>query len=300
MAKQGWHVLDRLAVPVGLFELVTHRRHGATWIGVRGEDGKVIASFAPGAGSVEKQVTCTAIIADTWAVSFGAVAHGIVRAEILNDAGEAFPARILALPEGLNPDDRYRAVWGIGERCQERCEVVGYDKNGDLFDQTDPEVVGPPPSEHERFVAMRERADSSMRFYATAHLRQSESNRQFIDAAMSTVANFLALMEGPALDDRSMLSRRRRIIRRYLEQAETDPWEPGVCSFCGNRPVVAWFEGPAFTNAVRSSAEVRSGEAWLVCATCFELVDADDRDEAGETKRDPGRASRSPSSRYGA
>jgi hypothetical protein len=41
--------------------------------------------------------------------------------------------------------------------------------------------------------------------------------------------------------------------------------------------VAAWFEGPNFTSFVRSSRHVRSGEAWLACASCLELVHADDR-----------------------
>ncbi|MDP9296561.1 MAG: hypothetical protein M3O88_07710 [Actinomycetota bacterium] len=51
-----------------------------------------------------------------------------------------------------------------------------------------------------------------------------------------------------------------------------------VCSFYGDRDVVAWFEGPTFTSFVGSSAEVRAEEAWLVCSECLPLVEAEDRD----------------------
>jgi hypothetical protein len=51
-----------------------------------------------------------------------------------------------------------------------------------------------------------------------------------------------------------------------------------VCSFCGERPVVAWFEGPDFRTRVSSPDEVRAEEAWLACATCLRLVDANDRE----------------------
>jgi hypothetical protein len=42
-----------------------------------------------------------------------------------------------------------------------------------------------------------------------------------------------------------MLGGRKTIVQRYLEQAKSDPFEPGNCSFCGERPVVAWFEARA-------------------------------------------------------
>jgi hypothetical protein len=118
-----------------------------------------------------------------------------------------------------------------------------------------------------------------MRYYATAYLRESDANRRLIENSMGTTANFLALLEGAALDDRSMVARREKIVQRYIEQAKTDPWEPGVCSFCGRRPVAAWFEGPDFRTFVRSSTEVKAKEAWLACETCRTLVDVDDRDE---------------------
>lgn len=51
-----------------------------------------------------------------------------------------------------------------------------------------------------------------------------------------------------------------------------------VCSFCGDRQVVAWFEGPHFRNAVDSADKVRADEAWLACSVCLDLVLANDRD----------------------
>jgi hypothetical protein len=55
-----------------------------------------------------------------------------------------------------------------------------------------------------------------------------------------------------------------------------------VCSFCGERPVVAWFEGPSFARGVDAPQQVTSEEAWLACATCLALVDADDRERLVE------------------
>jgi hypothetical protein len=51
-----------------------------------------------------------------------------------------------------------------------------------------------------------------------------------------------------------------------------------VCSFCGERPPVAWFEGPDFRTVVDSEDKVRTGEAWLACAVCLAIVEADDRE----------------------
>jgi hypothetical protein len=97
-----------------------------------------------------------------------------------------------------------------------------------------------------------------MRYYATAFLRETEENRELMQAYMGITANILALLDRDALDDRSMMSGREEIIQQYIEQARSDPYEPGNCSFCGERPVAAWFEGPTFKTFVRSSAEVRS------------------------------------------
>ena len=50
------------------------------------------------------------------------------------------------------------------------------------------------------------------------------------------------------------------------------------CSFCGTRPVVAWFEGPSFASFVSSAEQVRAKEAWLACASCLRLVETGDRE----------------------
>jgi hypothetical protein len=117
-----------------------------------------------------------------------------------------------------------------------------------------------------------------MRYYATAFLRENEENRDLMGSYMSIAANFLALLDRNALDDRSMMTGRDEIIQRYIEQARSDPYEPGNCSFCGERTVAAWFEGPSFRTFVRSSGEIRAEEAWLACETCLVLVEEDDRD----------------------
>jgi hypothetical protein len=130
-------------------------------------------------------------------------------------------------------------------------------------------VAGVPPSDNERLEAIRAHADGTMRYYATAFLRETDENRDLMQAYMGITANILALLDGDALDDRSMMREREEVIQQYIEQARSDPYEPGNCSFCGERPVAAWFEGPTVKTFVRSSADVRAEEAWLACAVCF-------------------------------
>jgi hypothetical protein len=135
-----------------------------------------------------------------------------------------------------------------------------------------------PPSDNDRLEAIRVYADRAMRYCATAFLRETDENRELMQAYMGITASILALLDHDALDDRSMMSGREEIIQQYVEQARSDPYEPGNCSFCGERPVAAWFEGPSFRTLVRSSAEVRAEEAWLACAICLGLVEANDRE----------------------
>lgn len=277
MSREDLIALDAMDTPDGVLELVTYRDRDATWVGIAKKDKGLVGAIGLHTGSRDSVVETTASIDRGWGVAFGAVAPGIVRAEVRNDDDEAFAARIVALPEGFDPD--YRAVWGLADRCRERCDLIAFDAEGRPYDQIDPRVLGPLPSDADRIEAIRAHADISMRYYATAYLRESEENRRLLENYMGTTANVLALLEGAALDDRSMLARREKIIQRYIEQAKTDPLEPGVCSFCGRRPVAAWFEGPDFRTFVRSSAEVKATEAWLACETCLTLVGADDRDE---------------------
>jgi hypothetical protein len=47
---------------------------------------------------------------------------------------------------------------------------------------------------------------------------------------------------------------------------------------------VAWFEGPHFRAAATSAESVHSEEAWVACAACFALVQADDREALVERR----------------
>jgi hypothetical protein len=52
-----------------------------------------------------------------------------------------------------------------------------------------------------------------------------------------------------------------------------------VCTFCGERPVVAWFNGPVKTIWLEEPEVFAfSDDDYLACATCLELIEAGDRD----------------------
>jgi hypothetical protein len=118
-------------------------------------------------------------------------------------------------------------------------------------------VAGVPPSDNDRLEAIRAYADRAMRYCATAFLRETDKNRELMQAYMGINASILALLDRDALDDRSMMSGREEIIQQYVEQARSDPYEPGNCSFCGERPVAAWFEGPSLGRSF--AARLKSG-----------------------------------------
>jgi hypothetical protein len=82
-------------------------------------------------------------------------------------------------------------------------------------------VPGAPLSDEDRLTAIRAHADVSMRYYATAFLRETEENRELMQAYMGLTANILALLERDALDDRSMMTGRGEIIQQYIEQARS-------------------------------------------------------------------------------
>jgi hypothetical protein len=176
-------VLDTVTLPSGARDVIAYPRDGVTWLGFTEPDGSLASAMGLHTGSREAQVEATAYLEDGWGLAYGAVAPSIVRAEIRNDDGHSFPASIATLPDGF--DEEYRVVWGVGERCQQRCEVVGFDERGLEYDHSDPRVFGPLPTTDERLAALRAHADSSMRYYATAYLRETEENRRLLDSHMS-------------------------------------------------------------------------------------------------------------------
>jgi hypothetical protein len=136
----------------------------------------------------------------------------------------------------------------------------------------------PEPTSEDRFAAVRSHVHDSMRYHANAieHETDEEVTR-LLRSNLSTLANVMALLEGPRLDDRSMLARRERLTTEYARGARDDPTMPGVCSFCGARTIGGYLAGPSFKTHVRQPSDVRGQEAYIVCDTCLGLIEADDR-----------------------
>jgi hypothetical protein len=273
-------VLDESESPGGTLELVAYRERGTIWIGVKREGSALKEAIGLHTGSREHYIEATASIHRTWGVAYGAVSPEIERVEVRNERGEAFEGRIVSLPASF--DEEFRAAWGVATSCRQNCNLIGYDNTGRLIDGS---MIRPRRRDltaAERLELIRAQCDSSLKCYTWAlkrmpsipeqsgHVREVENSRR-------AVATWLAYVEG-ADDERSALSAVDAIIQRYETAPDWQEWEPGNCSFCGERPVAAWFEGPTFKTFVRSSAEVRAEEAWLACATCLALVEADDRE----------------------
>jgi hypothetical protein len=288
-------VLDEAESPGGALQLVAYQEKGTVWIGVKPKGAALEGAIGLHTGSSEHYVEATASIHQTWGVAFGAVSPEIERVEIRNERGEAFEGRIVPLPASF--DEEFRAAWGVATSCRQDCTLTGFDDTGRLIDGAMLRPSRRDLTAEERLELIRAQCDSSMKDHTWALKRmpsipeQAEHVRE-VENSRRAVAMWLAYVEG-ADDVRSALSAIDAIIQRYEAAPDWQEWEPGNCSFCGQRPVAAWFEGPTFKTSVRSSAEVRAQEAWLACATCLALVEADDRDGLARrgTRRPAGWAS---------
>jgi hypothetical protein len=272
--------LDEADSPGGVLELVAYQEGGTIWIGVKPKGSPLNQAIGLHTGSRERYVEATASIHQTWGVAFGAVSPEIERVESRNERGEAFQGRIVPLPASF--DEEFRAAWGVATSCRQECSLVGYDVDGRLIDGSMFRPSRRDLTAEERLELIRAQCDNSLK-YLTWALRRMPSIREqaehvpAVENDRRSVAMWLAYVEG-ADDARSALSAVDAIIRRYEEAPDWEEWEPGNCSFCGERPVAAWFEGPTFRRFVRKSAKLRAEEAWLACSICLALVEADDRE----------------------
>jgi hypothetical protein len=287
-------VLDEADSPDGPLQLVAYQDRGTIWIGVKQKGSALKEAIGLHTGSSEHYVEATASIHRTWGVAYGAVSPEIERVEIRDERGEDFEGRIVPLPESF--DEEFRAAWGVATSCQQECHLVGYDDTGRLIDGSMLRPGRRDLTAEERLELIRAQCDDSLKYYTWALKRmpsipeQAEHVRE-VENGRRAVAMWLAYVEG-ADDVQSALSAVDAIIQRYEAAPNWEEWEPGNCSFCGARPVAAWFEGPTYKTFVRSSADVRAEEAWLACATCLALVEADDREGLAQrgTRRHGGRA----------
>jgi hypothetical protein len=210
-------------------------------------------------------------------VAFGAVSPEIERVQVKNERGEAFEGRIVPLPATF--DEEFRAAWGVATRSRQECNLIGYDDaerliNGSMLRPNRRDLTA-----EERLELIRAHCDNSLKYYTWALRRmpsipEQAGHTREVENSRRADAIWLAYVEG-ADDVEVALSAVDAIIQRYEAAPDVEDWEPGNCSFCGEGPVAAWFEGPTFKTFVRSSAEVSSDEAWLTCATCLALVESD-------------------------
>ena len=288
-------VLDEAESPDGPLELVAYQEKGTVWIGVKAKGSAMEDAIGLHTGSGEHYVEATASIHHTWGVAYGAVSPEVERVEVRNERGEAFEGRILPLPASFH--EEYRAAWGVATSCRQDCTLSGYDDTGRMIDGGMLRPRRRDLTAEERLELIRAQCDNSLKYHTWALRRmpsipEQAGHVQEVENSRRSVAIWLAYVEG-ADDERSALSAVDAIIQRYEAAPDVEEWEPGNCSFCGERPVAAWFEGPSFRSFVRSSKEVRAEEAWLACATCLVLVESDDRESlvARGVKRSRGKAS---------
>ena len=224
------HVLAESDSPLGVLQLIAYRKGGTTWVGVARRDAggrpeaSLIQAVGLRTGSQEMVINASVSGAESFAYVAGAVAPGIVRAEVRDDDGRVFPATIVAIPDEV--EQEYRAVWAILDEVHHHSRVIGYDARGQLYDETDPRVFTPLPTTDERLEAIRQHADSSMRYYATALLQEPEEHRQLLESCLTSAAYYLALLEAAATDPRTVLARRHKIEARYREEVKENPWLP--------------------------------------------------------------------------
>jgi hypothetical protein len=94
--EQDRFVLDSMDPPGGTLQLIAFRENGAIQIGVADGTGHLLADIAVHGTSIPYEPY--AWRDRGWAIAFGGVPPDAVRAEIRDDDGEVFRARILPFP----------------------------------------------------------------------------------------------------------------------------------------------------------------------------------------------------------
>ena len=174
---------------------------------------------------------------------------------------------------------------------------MGFDDTGRLIDGAMLRPSRRDLTAEERLELIRAQCDSSMKDHTWALRRmpsipeQAEHVRE-VENSRRAVAMWLAYVEG-ADDPRSALSAVDAIIQRYEAAPTGRNGNRGPAASAANVPWRPCFEGPSFRTFVRSSDDVQAEEAWLACATCLALVEADDREGLAQrgTRRPAGWAS---------
>ena len=94
--KQDRFVLDAMESPGGRLQLIAFRESDAIQIGVVDGTGHLLADMPVHGTSIAYEPY--AWRDRGWAVAFGGVPPGAVRAEVRNDDGEVFPAKTCPFP----------------------------------------------------------------------------------------------------------------------------------------------------------------------------------------------------------
>ncbi len=137
--ESGRFVLDEMGSPDGPIRLLAFRKGGPVRIGVANGSGDLLADVGVRGGPIDYEPY--AWRARGWAVAFGGVPPGTVRAEVRNDDGEVFPARITSMPAQLATEDR--AAWGRIDRWEDECPLVCFDEAGRHLTTIGEFAVGP-------------------------------------------------------------------------------------------------------------------------------------------------------------
>jgi hypothetical protein len=122
----GRYLLDRMDGPDGELRLVALEEGSALQVGVTDGRGALLASIGLRGPSMDYEPY--AWRARGWAVAFGGVPPDAASAEVRNEDGDAFPARIVPLPPELHTEDR--AAWGLIDRFEHECPLVCFDGAG--------------------------------------------------------------------------------------------------------------------------------------------------------------------------
>jgi hypothetical protein len=118
---------------------------------------------------------------------------------------------------------------------------------------------------------------------------RSASSRGLLSVGAEAIGRIYARREGATLSELLIELERSEWARSSWSSGceERRRW-PSVstmdagCSFCGTRPVVAWFEGPDFSSFAASAEAVSAFEVWLCCGSCLRAVQAGDRERIAQ------------------
>lgn len=207
-----------------MLQLVVQREDDVTWVGVARRDVGYLGGVGLRTGSTETEIVGGVDMYDEGVGCVtGAVSRRIVRTEVITRDGAREPIEIVDIPPDI--EDEYRAIWAVLREPGEMSRLVGYDARGRMYDVTDPKNDGAPPTEKERFRAMHRYARETLRYYATA-IEFDPEHGKVVEGAMQTAAYFLAITDADALDLRTVLTRRSKLVQEYAEEVKRNPWRP--------------------------------------------------------------------------